>query len=91
MSRTVALDTLFLLAGYASTTVDAVIYKLVLIAIVLLLRALWLRAVVRRAVKLENQRTLTSLADSLVPPLNHQDTLQYARSKRDHRTTQRSV
>lgn len=73
MIRTTALSALFLAAGYASSTVDAVLYKLALIAIVLLLQALWIRAVVQRAVKRENQRTLTSLADSLVPPLSHQD------------------
>jgi hypothetical protein len=49
MTRTTALDSLFLVAGGISFTVDEILYRLTLIAIVLLLRALWLKAVIRRA------------------------------------------
>lgn len=73
MIRTVILNGLFVVAEYASSTVDTILYRLALIAIVVLLQALWIRAMVRSAVKLEHRRTLTSLADSLVPPQAHQD------------------
>jgi hypothetical protein len=48
MFRTVVLSALFLLAGWSSVAVDAILYRLALIAIVLLLHTLWIRAIVRR-------------------------------------------
>lgn len=66
MSRTVALNALFLVAGYTSSFASEVLYKLALGAIVVILHTLWIRSIVRRAVKLENQRTLQSVADTLI-------------------------
>lgn len=84
MSRTVALNALFLLAGYASSTVDTILYRLALIAIVLLLHTLWIRAKVKRQI-------LTNLAGALGLPPVHQDTIQYAQSASDHQKARRSA
>lgn len=51
MTRTVALNALFLVAGGVSFTVEAILYKLALFAIVLLLHAIWMRAIVRRSAR----------------------------------------
>lgn len=48
MSRTVALNALFLMAGCSSEAYDAIAYRLAVIVIVLMLYALWVRAVVGR-------------------------------------------
>lgn len=61
MLRTVALNALFLAAGYASSTVDTILYKLALIAIVLLLHTLWVRAVIKRATTTSLNRTEQTL------------------------------
>lgn len=43
------INVLFLAAGCTSAAVDAVLYRLALIAIVLMLRALWAKAVIWKA------------------------------------------
>lgn len=83
-----AANALFLMAGCTYAFLDVmntVVYRLALIVILFLFRILWTKAMIRRAVKLENQRTLTSLADSLIS-LDRQDTLQYEISARDLRS-----
>lgn len=47
MSRNVLLNALFIVAGCTSVALDAVLYRIALIVIVLLLRALWARAAMR--------------------------------------------
>lgn len=49
MSRSILLNALFIVAGFSSAAIQTLIYKLALVAIVLLLHTLWFRAVVRRA------------------------------------------
>lgn len=60
MTRTVALNGLFVLAEFSSAATEAIVYKLALIAIVLLLHTLWLRAAIKRAIRANRQRTLDS-------------------------------
>ena len=91
MSRTVALNALFLVAGCSSELFSEMTHRIAVIVIVLLVRALWARNAMWRAVKFEKQRTLTSLADSLLPPLTRQGTHQYALSEPDHRIAQQSA
>lgn len=49
MSRTTALNALFLVAGCTSAVVETLLYRVCLILIVLLLRALWARAAIKRS------------------------------------------
>lgn len=51
MSRTVALNALFILAGFSSAAAETILYKLALVAIVLMLHTLWLMAVIRRSAR----------------------------------------
>jgi hypothetical protein len=48
MSRTAALNVLFLMASFTSAAVETILYRMALVAIVVMLGALWMRAVVRR-------------------------------------------
>lgn len=45
MSRSIALNALFIVAGCTSAAVQTILYRLALIVIVLLLHTLWLRTV----------------------------------------------
>lgn len=51
MLRTVALNALFLLAGCSSAAVETVLYRLALVAIVVMLGALWARAAIKRTAR----------------------------------------
>jgi len=82
-------NALFLIAGCTYAFLDVmntVIYRLALVAILLLFRALWTKAMIRRA----REQTLKNVTDSLLP-LDHQDTLQYEIATRDLRSTRQHV
>lgn len=51
MSRSIALNALFIVAGCTSAAVETILYRLALIMIVLLLRAWWARSVVKRTAR----------------------------------------
>lgn len=55
MTRTAALNGLFLLATCTSAAVETILYRLALVAIVVMLGALWTRARIKRAF---NERTV---------------------------------
>lgn len=63
MTRTIILNALFILAEYASSTVDAILYRLAIIAIVILLHTLWIWAIVRRARRDGARRALQRARD----------------------------
>jgi hypothetical protein len=58
MTRTVALNGLFILAGCTSSLASEALYRIALIAIVLILRMLWAKAMIQRAIHSETQRAL---------------------------------
>jgi uncharacterized membrane protein len=49
MLRTIILNALFVVAEYASSNVNALVYRLAIVAIVMLIHTLWFRAMIRRA------------------------------------------
>jgi hypothetical protein len=48
MLRTIILNALFIVAEYISSNVDALVYRLAIVAIVVLIHTLWFRMIMRR-------------------------------------------
>lgn len=70
MTRSMILNALFLLAGCSSAAVETILYRVALVAIVVMLHTLWLRAKVKRTIRAAFDENLDDAESALVAERN---------------------